>query len=114
MCLLESTCDLNGQTYGLFCRQGASKRFAIDVLHDQIVRADVVELANVGMIQRRNRAGLALETIAVLTLQALDGDYTIETRITRLPYLAHAACANRRNQHVGVKPSSDLPGDHPS
>ena len=39
------------------CRTG-------EQLHDYIVRADVIELADVGMIQSRDGAGLALEPFA--------------------------------------------------
>ena len=39
---------------------------ALDVLHHQIVGPDVVQLADVRMVQRRNRASLALESLRVL------------------------------------------------
>src|SRR5262249_32246196 len=102
MRLLQSACDLNRQTYGLLRWQRNLKRFAVDVLHHQIIRADIVQLADVGMIQRRNSARFRLEAIAVLTLQPLDRYDTIETCITSFPYLSHAASTNRRNQQVGA------------
>ncbi len=36
---------------------------SLDVLHHQIVGADIVQRADMGMIQRRDRARLALEAI---------------------------------------------------
>jgi hypothetical protein len=41
-------------------------RLALDKLHHQIIRADVVNLADVGMIQRGDRFGFTLETLREL------------------------------------------------
>ena len=49
-------------------------RLALHQFHDQVVRPNIVERADVGMIQRRNRARLALETGAELLMSDLDGD----------------------------------------
>ena len=46
-------------------RQRAAQRRAVDVLHHQVVRADVVQRADVRMVQRGDRARLLLETIAL-------------------------------------------------
>ena len=48
--------------------KGPVDRLAFDVLHHQVVRADVVELADVGMIQGGDGAGFALEAFAELAL----------------------------------------------
>jgi len=39
---------------------------AVNVLHDQIIRADIVDLADVGMIQRGDGFGFTLEPLAEL------------------------------------------------
>ena len=62
--------------------------------------ADVVERADMGMRQRRDRPRLALETAAPLRIardlgrQDFDGDRAAETRIARVVDLAHAARAD--------------------
>ena len=49
-------------------------RLALHQFHDEVIRPNIVERADVGMIQRRNRARLALETRAKPLLSGLDGD----------------------------------------
>ena len=110
--LLERACNLNRQPYGLIRRKWTLERFAFDVLHHQIIRADVIQLANMRMVQRRDRARFLLEPLAVLTLQSLHCHDAIETCVPRFPDFAHAARANWRNQHVGPKPNAARPGAH--
>lgn len=43
--------------------QRAFRRFAFDVLHDEVVRADVMEGADVGMIERGDGLRFELETL---------------------------------------------------
>ena len=43
-----------------------NNRRAVNALHDQIVRANIVNLADVGMIQRGNGFGFPLEALAEL------------------------------------------------
>src|SRR5207248_11390538 len=59
---------------GLSQRQRTFKGATLDVFHYQVVRADVVQRANVRMIQRGYGAGLALETGRELLPSGLDGD----------------------------------------
>ena len=60
--------DLRRQPEGLLDRHRAAQRDAVQVLHDQEVDAvltpDVMERADVRMIQRRDRARFALEALA--------------------------------------------------
>src|SRR5229473_1446019 len=62
----------------------------------QIIRPDVVECADVRMIQRGNGARLALEALAEFVLKDLDGDDAVQARVESTIHLAHAAGANRR------------------
>ena len=48
-------------------RQRPSQRSAFHELHDQVVGPDVVERADVGMIQRRNGTRFADESLAELS-----------------------------------------------
>ena len=66
---------------------------AFDVLHHQIVGADVVDLADVGMIQRGDSLGFALEAFGKLRGRDFDGDVAIQARIVGAIHLAHAADA---------------------
>ena len=43
-------------------------------LHHQVVGPDIVKRADVGVVERRYRAGLALETGAKPLMSCLDGD----------------------------------------
>ena len=62
--------------------------------------ADVVERADVRMIERRDRARLALEALAQLRVgrerrrQDLDRDRAVEPRVAGAVDFAHAAGAN--------------------
>ena len=48
--------------------------FALDQLHHQVVRANVVKRADVGEIERGNGARLALETGRKLLVHGFDGN----------------------------------------
>jgi hypothetical protein len=79
-------------------------RLAVDVLHDEIVGADVVEVTDVRMIQRRDRAALALEAFREGGLRELQGDWSVDARVARLPDLAHSADAKQRHELVRPEP----------
>ncbi len=77
-----------------------AKRLTVEQLHHQKRMArrltDVVYCANIGMIQRRSGACLALDTLSgslrcKWLRQNLDGNLAIEPRVPRLIYLTHAA-----------------------
>ncbi len=84
---------------------------AIDVLHHQevdVVRAaDVVDRADVGMIQRCDGSRFALEPLAgprvagVQRGKNLDGDRAVEPRVAGLVDVAHPAGAEAGYQLVG-------------
>jgi hypothetical protein len=101
-------------------RDQAGQRLALEQLHDQIRRrpfaADVVERADVRMIQRRDRARLALEARAqVLALgdalrQDFDRYLPVEARVARAVDLAHAAGAEARQHFVWSQSGPRLHG----
>src|SRR5215472_4762638 len=70
---------------------------ALDVLHDQVVRTDVVNVADVGVIQRRDSSRLAFETLAELLFAELDGDDTAQARVACRVHLTHTARADGRD-----------------
>src|ERR1035441_2154663 len=84
---LESSCDLqgecksfrwrNGQIFMLFSRDD---RIAVNKLHHDVVRADVINLADVGMFSRGNRSRFAFKTLGELCSRDLDCNQAIQDR----------------------------------
>ena len=100
--------DLHRITQGLIERQRTSfddlrERLALDVLHHQVIRADIVQRADVGMIERGDGARLALEAIVELARGNLDRDGPVEARVGAEVHLAHAALADHRQNLVVTK-----------
>ena len=92
------------------------QRFAFQVLHDEvgdaILLADVVQSADVRMIELRDGACLAIETGPELWIcserlrQHFDCDRAIESRVARAIDLAHAAGAEQRDDLVRAEASA--------
>src|SRR5579864_2462415 len=76
------------------------ERSPLDKLHDQVVRADVVNLANIRMIQCGDGFGFTLEALRELRGGDFDGHVTIQPWITRAIHIAHATCANRSKDFI--------------
>jgi hypothetical protein len=90
------------------------QRFAVQQFHHQERNAlssyaDVVDRADIRMLERGNRASLALEPRAPLWIgrhvgrQHFDGDRAIEPRVAGRVDLAHPARAERRKDLVGAE-----------
>ena len=77
--------DLHGEVEQLAGPLDRRQRAAVEELHDQVVRPDVVQLADVRMIQCRDGAGFALEAVAELDGRLLD-------RRRADPAACHAPC----------------------
>ena len=97
---VERVANLHRVLQRLIDRQRPLERRALDVLHHQVIRPDIVKLADVRMIQRRDGAGFALETLAELGLGNLDGDDAIKARVAGLIHFAHPAGAERGKDFV--------------
>jgi len=104
MSLVQRVSDLDGMLQGLVERQGAllqsiGERVSFDVLHDHeihaILAADVVERADVGMVQAGDGPGFTLETLLELGVvgevrrRDLDGDRSVEAGVFGLVDLTH-------------------------
>ena len=120
---VEGRRDLDRDLERLLERQRAlcepvRQRLAVEVLHDEIRRAglfaDVVQRADVGMIELRDRAGFAVEPLAELRIggerlrEDLDGDRAIEPRVARLVDLAHPAGAEGGENFVRAEARARL------
>ena len=118
MGLIEGIGDFDGVLNGLFDRKGSFlqahfERLAFEVLHDEkghaILLADVVEGADVRMLERGNRPRLALEPFLELWMPGailgkdFDRDDAIEPRVARAIHLAHAARADAGNDFVSAE-----------
>ena len=119
--LLERFGDLPGQPQRLRQRQPAGaqlvvQRLAGDVLHHEkerlAVLANLEDLADVGVIDRRDRHRLATEALARLRVrgrllrQQLDRDLAPEARVESTIDDAHSSSAERRQDLVRSKSSS--------
>ena len=86
------------------------QRLPLQQLHDQVVHAvlvpDVVERADVGVVERRSGAGFALEArlelggIGERLGEHLDRHLPVEAGVPRAIDLAHAACSERRHDFI--------------
>jgi len=84
------------------------KRLAFDQFHHQIVRSDVVQRADVGMIQRRDRACFALEALAETLVGELDGDVPSEPGIAGSIHDAHAAGPDLGRELIRANSRADV------
>ena len=64
---------------------------AVNQLHHQVIGADIVHRADVGMIQRGDGTHFAVESLAEALRGHFDRDVTTQPGIERLVDLAHAA-----------------------
>ena len=92
--------DLHGEVEHLARPLDRRQRAAVEELHDQVVRPDVVQLADVRMIQRRDGARFALEAVAEFGGRLLDRDEAIEPRVARFVHLAHPAGTERARDFI--------------
>ncbi len=78
--------------------RGDNRRSA-NTLHDQIVRTDIVNLADI-MIQRCDCFGFALEPLAKTRAGNFDSDLPIQTCVLGQVHFSHPAHANGRQDFV--------------
>src|SRR6185503_7921084 len=94
-------------------RQTVSKRLAFQVFDNEVIgvafAADVIENADVRMVQIRDGVGLALEALAQfrpvgeMTAEDFNRNHAAESRIAGTIYLAHAAGPDGRQHLVWAK-----------
>jgi hypothetical protein len=123
--LVQGVRDLGGVAQGLVQGQGTLlepvvQRLALQVLQDEVVGAvlvsDVVEDADVGMVQRRNGLGLTLEAQAQVGVlgemlgQHLDGHGAVEAGVPRPVHLAHPPGPQGAEDLVGTQAGTRTQG----
>ena len=85
--------DLEAALNGQRAPAPFTERFAFHQLHHQVVGADIVERADIGVVQRRDEAHLAVESLAEALRSDFDRDVAAQPRIKGLVDLTHAAGA---------------------
>src|SRR5262245_14735777 len=96
---LQSLSDLGGQLQGLVYGDRTfgyafSERRTLHKFHDEEVRTDIEETADVVMIERRDQLRLAFESLAEALGGNLDGYVAPEPCIPRAIHFSNTACAN--------------------
>jgi hypothetical protein len=89
-----------------FSRYRSFQRRSLDELHHDVIRTDIVDLTDVRMIESCNGPGFAIKTAGELSFGNLDCDGAVQSRIARLPHLAHATRAERRDDLIGPEANS--------
>jgi hypothetical protein len=102
------------------CLQPLSECLALEQLGNDVrrlpLRAEVEHGEDVGVIERRRRAGFLLESFEAIAMggkgtgQHLDRDVAPESRVACTIDLAHAACADGRHDFVRPEASARLEG----
>ena len=100
---LDAVDDLTQDRQRVAERHRSLQCLAFDILHDQIVRSDVVEVTDVGVVQGRDRARFAGEALRELDVRDFDRDVAIEARVVGAIHLAHATFADQRRDFVRTK-----------
>ena len=83
------------------CLISVRESVALDELHDQVIRANVVERADVGVVERGDGLGFALKAVAELARGNFDGDGPAEAGVGAAVDLAHAAFAEEGIDAIG-------------
>ena len=77
-----------------------NNRSAVNALHNNVVGTDIVNLADVGVIQRRDGFGFTLKSLAELRAGNFDRDEAIQPRVLSAVHFSHAARADGREDFV--------------
>jgi hypothetical protein len=79
------------------------QRLSVDELHHQVFRANIVQSADVSVIQAGYNFGFPLKALDELRLDQLDGYGTVQSCVASAIDFAHSADADRSNDFVGTE-----------
>ena len=105
----EYLCERQRSTFDTCGQRLTFEQFEHEVL-GVVLSTDVVQAADVRVIERRDRLGLALEAGAELRVgrqlrrEHLHRDLAVKARIAGLIHLAHASGPDEREDLVGAEP----------
>jgi hypothetical protein len=91
-------------------RQRTLEILALHQFHHQVIRTDVVELADIGMIQRGDDPRLTLEALRKFRGGDFDRDIAIQPRVAGAVNLAHPSRSEGRENLIGSQASSRCKG----
>ena len=111
VCRFERAGNLQRDPHRIGRCHGTGERRSVDVLHDQIIAADIVQGADVRVIEARDRACLAFDGSAGHT-ESLDGHDTVKPGIPGLPDVSHTARSNPGQEDVRADLAPHFPGAH--
>jgi hypothetical protein len=86
--------------------QTIGERLALDEFHDEVIGPDVVESADIRMIERCDCPRFAFEAVCKSRLGNFDRDQPVHTRISGTINIAHAALAQQVFDSIGVRSSA--------
>jgi hypothetical protein len=66
----------------------------LDILQYQIIRPDIVDLADVGVVQCGDRTRFLLKSSGVLAFELLNRHKAVETCVAGFPHFSHASFSN--------------------
>ena len=125
VCRLKGVRDLDAEAEDLCERQRPAfdtrgQRLPFEQFEDEVLgvvlATDVVQAADVRVIQRRDRLGLVRESGAELRVirqlrrEHLYGDHAVEAGVAGPIHLAHASGPDEGQDLVGAKPRAGLQG----
>jgi hypothetical protein len=101
---VERVADLDARLDGLIEGHRPGDGLAVDELHHEVaaavVLADVVQRADVRVVERRDRLRLALEPLGERAFHGLHRDVAVETRVFGAIDVAHSPGASRLDNFV--------------
>jgi hypothetical protein len=103
---IEGIANLLGVFQHPVGRERACERDPFDILHHQVIRSYIVKVANVVMIQGRDRMRFACKALSETRAGDLDGDRASEPCIACPVDLAHATLADEHFDLVGSQASA--------
>jgi hypothetical protein len=86
--------------------QWSLERRTLDVLHHQIIRTDIMQRADVRVIQCRDDARFAFEALGEFGFGDFQRDDAVQSRIAGFVHFTHAPCTHGREDFIWPQPSS--------
>jgi hypothetical protein len=102
--------NLAGQPHRFVSSHWTAERFALEILEDEVVGSDVVDLANVWVVDRGDGARFTLKPAHIVSDHPLDRDRAIQAFLVRLVDLAHTSRADQRFDRVRAESGSTSQG----
>src|SRR5581483_5026569 len=94
MCGIESAADLHGVGKSPIQRQWTLELPSVDILHHQVIGADVVKGTDVRVIERGHGPSLPFEAFREVDFGYFYRDDPVKPGVPRLPDLAHTTCTD--------------------